>query len=104
MAKISIAEVKRRLAVGVTFTGEFVGTNAVRAAPGMKILRRRVISNKSVMTCELLEGPKMGQAIDLNWKNVTADERDGSIYLTMNDIDPPEEFLKITFDLPKELA
>jgi hypothetical protein len=36
------------------------------------------------------------ESIYLKWKNVTADERDGSIFLSMTETEHPEEFLKIT--------
>ena len=98
MAKISIAEVKRRLTVGVEFTGEFVGRNANRCQPGMQRTRRRVRKNKTELVSELLDGPKTGELIYLDWKNVVADERDGSIFLTMMEVEPPEEFLKITLE------
>jgi len=94
--KLSIAEVKRRLSVGVEFTGEFVGTNAGRCQPGMQTTRRRVVKNTSTLVSVLLDGPKKDELIYLDWKNVTADERDGSVFLTMADVNPPEEFLKIT--------
>jgi hypothetical protein len=94
--KLSIAEVKRRLAPGVEFTGEFVGTNAARCKPGMQVTRRKVVSNKSQLVSQFIDGPKAGETIYLNWTGVTADERDGSIYLTMTEVSPPEEFLKIT--------
>jgi hypothetical protein len=94
--KIAIAEVKRRLAVGTEYTGEFVGVNARMCAPGMQVTRRRVVNNKTQLVSELLDGPKAGQLIYLNWKNVVADERDGSIFLTMTETPKPEEFLKIT--------
>lgn len=94
--KIAIAEVKRRLAEGIEYTGEFIGINAKMCKPGMQVTRRVVRKNKTQMVSVFLDGPKVGEPIYLNWKNVTADERDGSIFLSMTETEQPEEFLKIT--------
>jgi hypothetical protein len=94
--KIAIAEVKLRLAEGVEYTGEFVGVNARMCKPGMQVTRRVIVKNKSEMVSRFIDGPKAGEVIYLNWKNVTADERDGSIFLSMTETATPEEFLKIT--------
>jgi hypothetical protein len=94
--KISIAAVKRKLKEGVEYTGEFTGTNSSRCVPNLSKTRRRIIANKSVMVSVFLDGPKVGEKIYLDWKDVTADERDGSIFLTMTSVSPPEEFMKIT--------
>jgi hypothetical protein len=90
--KISIADVKKRLGVGVEFVGEFVGDNAKFCRPGMEKTRRRVVTNNTQLVSEFLDGPKVGQVIYCKWAGVTADERDGGIFLTSDG----EEFLKIT--------
>ena len=94
--KIAIAEVKRRLAEGVEYTGEFIGINSKLCKPGMQVTRRVVLKNKTQMVSVFLDGPKKDESIYLHWKNVTADERDGSIFLSMTETERPEEFLKIT--------
>lgn len=92
--KISITEVKRRLVAGTNFVGEFVGDNVRLCSPGMEKTRRCVKKNTTEMVSEFLDGPKVGQSIFCKWAGVTADERDGSIFLTANG----QEFLKITIE------
>jgi len=100
--KISIAEVKRRLAAGVLCVVEFVGrVNGKHGLSGQRITRRRIVSNGSEMVSLVLDGPNMGQIGHLKWRGVTADEREGIIYLTMTTVSPPDEFLKITIATPK---
>lgn len=100
--KISIAEVKRRLQPGVEYIGEFVGTNRLRCAPGMAVTRRQVVKCTPSLQSVFLDGPKEGHLIYGDWNHVTADERDGSIYLTMDLTQGRrEEYLKITL-LPRE--
>ena len=102
--KISIAEVKRRLKIGTEFTAEFIGQNAIHCKTGMQITKRRVLKNNSQLESILLDGPNKGKTIHLNWTNVTAQEKDGSIILSMNEKQgsecvpqqPLDEFLKIT--------
>lgn len=98
MAKLSIAELQRRLPIGTEITAEFIGKVNTRMAPDMKISKRKVVNNtKRLLESEFLDGPKKGQSIFLDWKGVTADERDGSIYLSQSfSPDTSEEFLKIT--------
>lgn len=97
---MKIAELKRRLSEGVEFTVEFIGTNSTRCVPSMTKTRRRIVSNKTQMVSLILEGEKAGEQAYLTWKNVSAEERDGSIFLTKTDAEPPEEFLKITIEAP----
>jgi hypothetical protein len=94
--KIAIAEVKRCLAKGIEYPAEFIGINAKMCKPGMQVTRRVVLKNKTEMASIFLDGPEKDESIYLNWKNVTADERDGSIFLSMTETEHPEEFLKIT--------
>lgn len=102
MAKLSIAEVKRRLPVGCIYLGEFIGGNAHRAKPGNVCTKRRVETQKSQMVSRLLTGPNSNlsprddnkELIYLHWVGITADERDGSIFLTL--VEGEDEFLKIT--------
>lgn len=98
--KISIAEVKRRLDECVKYTGEFIGTNAKRCPPDMQVTNRIVLKNKSQLVSMFLDGPKQGEVIYLNWKYVRAEERNGSIFLSMTETEPEEEFLKITIHSP----
>jgi hypothetical protein len=98
--KIAIAEVKRRLVEGVEYTGEFIGINAKMCKPGMQVTRRVVRKNKTEMVSVFLDGPKKDESIYLNWKNVTAEERDGSIFLSMTETERPDEFLRITLTPP----
>jgi len=109
--KITIAEVKRRLKIGTEFTGEFVGSNAKVCKPGMQITQRRVTKNNKELESLLLDGPNSGQKIYLNWTNVVADERDGSIFLALNEEQALEcvpqrnpEFLKITLTPACDMA
>lgn len=104
MTKLSIAEVKRRLAPGVEFVGEFVGVNAHRCPPGLQKTRRRVVKNASQLVSEFLDGPKVGELIYLRWVHTSAEERDGAIFLTMTEVRPPEKFLKITLGDPPASA
>lgn len=97
---MKIAEVKRRLSPNVEFTVEFIGSNSNRCVPNMRKTRRRIVSNKSQMVSVILEGSEAGEQAYLTWKNVSAEERDGSIFLTKTDAEPPEEFLKITIEAP----
>ena len=92
--KLSIAEVKRRLPVNKEFTGEFIGRN--RGIAGYTVAKRRVVRQGGTMCCILLDGPKAGQKIYLDWRGVQALERDGSIILIQTARED-EEFLKITF-------
>ena len=94
--KIAIAEVKRRLVEGVEYTGEFIGVNANMCKPGMQVTRRVVLKNMTEMVSMFHDGPKKDESIYLNWKNVTAEVRDGSIFLSMTETEQPEEFLKIS--------
>jgi hypothetical protein len=96
MAKLSIAALKRRLTEGVEYTGEFIGKNATICRPGLQVTRRVVVSNKSDLVSRFIDGPKAGGTIYLPWNGKTADERDGSIYVSNSHVNPPEEFLKIT--------
>lgn len=98
--KIAIAEVKRRLVEGIEYKGEFIGINAKMCKPGMQVTRRVVLKNKTEMVSMFLDGPKKDESIYLKWKNVTAEERDGSIFLSMTETERPEEFLKITLTPP----
>jgi hypothetical protein len=106
MAKLSLEALRKRLPVGHEFTGEFVGkVNRQRCKPEEVVMRRRVVANTTKeLSCMLLDGPRAGETSTLPWKftvlsgkerlnrSITADERDGSIFLTMND----DEFLKLT--------
>jgi len=92
--KISVAEVRRRLPEGKECVIEFVGTNAQHCNPETKCTRRQIRKQTaSQMASAFLEGPKKGSLIWLQWKGITADERDGAIFLT--DGFHKEEFLKI---------
>lgn len=84
--KISIAEVKRCLPVGKEVSFEYVGfpKNGVKS-------KRKVIKNSSYqLITTILDGPKTGESVYLDWNGVTADERDGDVYLK-----DTEEFVKI---------
>lgn len=95
--KISISEVKRRLHPGVKFIGEFIGINRSICKSGLEITNREVVKNtSSQMISKYVNGPRVGSFIYLTWNGLTAEEKEGSIYLTMTDNDKPEEFLKIT--------
>ena len=99
MSRISISELKRRLPVGQTFTGEFVGWNPSVARKGMAVCRRRVVRQGQQMVCEFLDGPRRGEQSNLGWRGLTAEEIDGAIVLCdQNGRDrQPEAFLKLTF-------
>ena len=94
---LSRAEVRRRLPIGAKFTGEFIGKNRQFCRPGMEVCQRQVIKQNSYeMLCLLLDGPKSGEETHLTWKHIDALERDGAIILRMTEVNPPEEFLRIT--------
>lgn len=94
--KITIAEAMRRLPVGTEFTGEFL--NPLPTMDPARLVTRRKVKRQTParMVSTFLDGPRAGNEIELNWRGVTADERDGAIYLTMNETG--REFLRITFD------
>ena len=91
--KLSIAEVRRRLPVSSTFTGEFIGNNGKICKPENKVLRRQVISQRpQEMESKLKEGPDEGKSTYLAWPGVIARLEDEAIILTCTG----EDFLKIT--------
>jgi len=91
--KLSKAEVRRRLSPGTQFTGEFIGQNAKFCAPGMEVCRREVQTNSThQLISKLLDGPKVGESIYLQWSNVVAREENSAIILS----DEGDDFLKIT--------
>ena len=94
--KITVAALKRSLAVGTEFTAEFIGVNATHAAPGMVKTRRKVTKQKADMVSEILDGPKNGLSIWLNWKGLSVTFVDGSYILTDYNNMRPMDFLKIT--------
>jgi hypothetical protein len=94
--KISIADVKRRLPVGTKFAAEFIGRNAVHCRPGMQFTSRQVKRQTSqYMESEFLDGPTVGETIDLIWKGKEAKQVGEAIVFTNTSVNPPEEFLKI---------
>lgn len=101
--KLSIAEVKRRLAVGTEFTAEYLGGPlVVRGNCGDTTFqvpppsKRRVIKQTSQMVSIHLEGPKAGQSVYCDWAGVAArEDTDGSIVLTMKS--PEKDFVRIRF-------
>lgn len=95
--KITIAQLKRRLPVGTKYTAEFIGVNRRFCKPGMEVTRRIVSKQTSEMVSILLDGPLHGRNIYMKWAGTTADEREGSIYVSgMDEFGTPDEFLKIT--------
>ena len=95
--KVSIAGVKAKLSVGTEFVGEFIGVNAQICRPGLQKTRRRVTKNNTELVSTFLDGPRVGEAIYLTWRGLTADETDGAIVLSMHDNGAAEPFLRITF-------
>jgi hypothetical protein len=50
------------------------------------------------MVTVYLDGPKAGKEVYCTWKGVTAKEdTDGSVVLTNTEVQPAEDFLRITF-------
>lgn len=99
--KISIAEIRRRLKPGTPYIAEFIGAVNTRLCdPGMERTKRIVVTNTTTeMKSRFLDGPKEGQDIYLRWVGVSADSRDGYIYLSQSDGKTAGEFLRI-LELP----
>lgn len=69
MARISITTLRKRLPIGTTFTGLFLGNHVAVTTP----TRRRVVRQSArQMVCELLEGEYAWQEIYCEWKGVQA--------------------------------
>ena len=92
--KLSIAEVKRQLPVGTEFTAEYCGP-CVRFATEL-VTRRRVVKQTGTMTTRILTGSKAGHLVYCEWHGVVAREECGSIVLTNTQVQPAEDFLRIT--------
>lgn len=103
--KISIAEVRRRLPVGATFTATFLRDLTVRPNVGPPVVMpnrgpssREVVSqNAHEMVSRYTSGPRSGQNISCKWTGVTARVEDGvTIILSQKFGDEREDFLAIT--------
>jgi len=90
--KIAVAALRRLLSEGV----EFFGTLPNAPDPAMRTCRRRVVSNSShQLVSELLEGPKAGNNIYLDWKGVSVVISDGRYALRQKYRDKIETFLVV---------
>lgn len=87
--KLSIAELRRRLPVGATFTATFIGKNSSIARPTMRQTKRRVHTQSSYhMTSVITEGQHADEVIWLTWKFVSATVDDtGKVTVYMQEHD-----------------
>lgn len=94
--KISKAEARKRLAIGVHFTGEYIGkVNLSRSTSGLRVCRRKVVKqNTKEMECQFVSGPKNGMYSFVAWKETEVYQEDDALILTLVDGEP---FLRIRF-------
>ena len=95
--KISLTQLRRILHVGAQFTAEFIGINAKIAKPERVRTYRTVRKQNSRHMVSTIDndGETPGTEVWLNWQGVTAEQQGEFIVLTMNDVTPSEQFLKI---------
>lgn len=92
MTKISCSAFRRLLDVGTEFTAEYVGP----FLGGVSSRRRVAKLSACQMASEVLEGPKQGRLVYLDWRGVSVREEDGGYILTNNQENPPQDFLRVT--------
>lgn len=87
--KLSIAELRRRLPVGATFTSTFIGKNSSIARPTMLQTKRRVLKQSARdMVSVITQGEHTGENIWVNWKFVSATVDDtGKVTVYMQEHD-----------------
>lgn len=96
--KISVAEMRRMLPIGATFTAEFIGRNASRAKPEDIKTKRVVISQSSAEMVSRFVG-RDRTATNI-WKSKKVDklsENEYQVSMILND-DIEDPYLKIILD------
>ena len=95
--KLSLSKLRKILSVGAQFTAEFIGINAKIAKPDRVKTYRTVRKQNTRHVVSTIDnaGEIPGTEVWLNWQGVTAEQHGEFIVLTMNDVNPPEQFLKI---------
>jgi hypothetical protein len=93
--KVSLSKLRKILSVGAQFTAEFIGINARIAKPENVRTYRTVRKQNSKHMVSTIDSAIPGTEVWLNWKGISAEKNGEFIILTMNEVSPPEEFLKI---------
>lgn len=90
---MKLTELREKLAVGMTFVGEFIGKNRERCR-AENIQAKRLVQKQSgtEMFCQFIDHPNAGEETYLAWKGTTARQEGDAIILTKDG----EDFLRIT--------
>lgn len=90
---MKLTVLREKLAVGMTFVGEFIGKNRERCRPE-NIQAKRLVQKQSgtEMLCQFIEHLNAGEETYLAWKGTTARQEGDAIILTKYG----EDFLRIT--------
>ena len=103
--QISVAALRKKLTLGSEFLAEMVGAYNTRNAKKdcLKTRRKVLQQNNREMCSTMLDGSGQGEAVCLNWRDVTVESESNTVFtLTKTLADgSTDTFLRITL-LPKE--